>query len=201
MSATLSRPPADLSVADLFASWLPDAFARAKAAGGNPPDASIAVTLDGDGGGAWTLRVAGGALTVSPGADAAATIALRQSVADFRAAIWGEGGAEPLLPAQFDLTAAITGQAKVPTAALASVKGTLGFDIPGFAGRTWTANLTFGGASAPSARVSVDVPTLGKLRDGTLQPAAAFFSSAIAISGDVPWLMQVGMSLAAGGLP
>jgi hypothetical protein len=200
MSATVSRPPASLSIADLFGTWLPDTFARARAAGAMPPDATIAVTLDGEGGGAWTLAVKGGVLTVSDGADAGALIALRQSAADFRAAIWGEGGSDALLPPQLDLTAAITGQTKLPTAALANVKGTLRVEIPGFAGRTWSAALTLGGAAAPSATVTVDVPTLAQLRDGTLAPANAFFAGKIAVTGDVPWLMQVGMSLAAGGL-
>lgn len=198
MAASFTRPPAETSVADLFGTWLPEAFARARAAGAAPPDLRIAVTLDGTDGGSWTLAVAGGALTVTPGADENAPIALRQSAADFRAALWGEGGTTPLLPPQLDLTAAITGQARVPTAALAAVKGTLRVEIPGFAGRTWNAAVTFGGAATPTATVSVDVPTLEQLRNGTLQPAQAFFAGKIAVTGDVAWLMQVGMSLAAG---
>lgn len=196
----LARPPADLSCADLFATWLPEAFARARAAGASAPDAVVAVELDGDGGGAWTLRVAGGQLAVADGADAAALVTLRQPVADFRAAVWGEGDVGALVPPQLDLTAAITGEAKLPLATLAQVKGTLNVEIPGFAGRTWKAAVALGGAAAPSATVTVDVPTLEQLRAGSLQPAQAFFAGKIAVTGDVPWLMQVGMSVAAGGM-
>lgn len=198
--SSVARPPADLSCADLFTTWLPDVFARARAAGAKAPDITVNVVLDGNDGGSWTLRVAGGALTVTNGADASALVTLRQPVADFRAAVWGEGNMDSLLPQQLDLAAAITGEVKLPTAALAQVKGTLHVDIPGFQGRTWKASVTFGGAADPSATVTVDVPTLQELRAGTLPPAQAFFAGRIAVTGDVPWLMQIGMNLAAGGM-
>lgn len=198
--SSVARPPADLSCADLFTTWLPDVFARARAAGAKAPDMIVNVVLDGDGGGAWTLRVAGGALTVKDGADASALVTLRQPVADFRAAVWGEGNMDSLLPQQLDIAAAITGEVTLPTAALAQVKGTLHVDIPGFEGRTWKASVSFGGAADPSATVTVDVPTLQELRAGALPPAQAFFAGRIAVTGDVPWLMQIGMSLAAGGM-
>ncbi len=198
--STVSRPPDSLTLAELFTRWLPEAFESARTAGARAPDATIAVELSGEGGGGWTLRVAGGALTVTDGADAAAPIALRQSAQDFRAALWGEGGRPSLVPPQIELTAVVTGQARLPTAALASVKGTLRVEIPGFSGRTWSAEITLGGARTPNATVTVDVPTLEAMRAGTLAPAQAFFAGKIAVTGDVPWLMQVGMSFAAGGL-
>jgi hypothetical protein len=200
MSASFTRPPAGTPLAELFTTWLPETFARARAAGATPPDLRIAVTLDGDGGGAWTLAVAGGALAVTDGAAADAPIALHQTAEDFRAALWGEGGGESLVPPQLDLTAAITGQVRVPTDALANVRGVLRLEIPGFAGRTWAAAFTFAGATSPTATVSADLATLEQLRSGALPPAQAFFTGKIAISGDVPWLMQVGMGFASGGL-
>jgi len=200
MSSSLARPPADLSCAELFSTWFPDAFARAKAAGAKAPDVVMSVVLDGDGGGAWTLRVAGGALTVTSAADPAALVTLHQPVADFRAAVWGEGKMDSLLPAQLDLAAAITGEVPLPTAALTQVNGTLHLAVPGFAGRTWKIGITFGGATDPNATVTVDVPTLQELSSGALPPAQAFFAGKIAVTGDVPWLMQIGMSLAAGGM-
>lgn len=214
--STVARPPADLSCAALFSTWLPDVFARARAAGARAPDVVVSVILDGapvspgpsatsphvgDRGGAWTLRVAGGELTVGDGADPSALVTLRQPVADFRALVWGEGNMGSLLPQQLDLTAALTGEVRLPTAALAQVKGTLHLEVPGFAGRTWKASLTFGGAAEPSATVTADVSTLEQLRSGALPPAQAFFAGKIAVTGDVPWLMQIGMSLAAGGIP
>lgn len=189
-----------MSCAELFSTWLPETFVRAQAAGARAPDLAATVVLDGDGGGAWALRVAGGKLTVAEGSDPGALVTLRQPVADFRAAVWGEGTAGSLLPEQLDLTAAITGQSNLPLAALAQVKGTLHVEIPGFQGRTWKTAVTFNGAAEPSATVTVDVPTLEELRAGTLPPAQAFFAGRIAVTGDVPWLMQVGMTLAAGGM-
>jgi hypothetical protein len=197
---SLARPPANLSCADLFSTWLPDAFDKARAAGAKAPDIVVALVLDGKGGGAWTLRVAGGALTVSDGADADAHITVRQPVQDFRAALWGEGTMAPLLPADFDVAAAVTGELKLPVAALAQMKGTLHLDVPDFAGRTFKVSIMFGGAADPSASVTADVATLEQLRSGALQPAEAFFTGKIRVAGDVPWLMQVGLSLAGGGL-
>jgi putative sterol carrier protein len=198
--SSVARPPHDLTVAQLFGSWLPDAFDKAVAAGAKPPDAVVSVVLDGDGGGEWTLRTAGGKLAVSEGTDAAALVTIRQSVADFRAAVWGEGEMASLLPEELDLTKAITGETKLPTAALGQVKGTLDVVVPGFAGRTWKASLTFGGAATPKATVTADMATLEQLRAGTLPPAQAFFAGKIAVTDDVPWLMQIAMNLAAGGL-
>jgi hypothetical protein len=202
--SSVARPPHDLTCAQLFGSWLPDAFDQAVAAGAKPPDAVVSVVLDPSGdtndGGAWTLRTAGGKLTVSEGTDPAALVTIRQSVADFRAAVWGEGEMASLLPEELDLTKAITGQTKLPTAALGQVKGTLDVVVPGFAGRTWKASLTFGGAATPKATVTADMATLEQLRAGTLPPAQAFFAGKIAVTDDVPWLMQIAMSLAAGGL-
>jgi hypothetical protein len=198
--SSVVRPPHDLTCAQLFGSWLPDAFAKAVAAGATPPDTVVSVILDGEEGGAWTLVTRGGKLAVSEGADAAALVTIRQSVADFRAAVWGEGEMASLLPEELDLTKAITGQTKLPTAALGQVKGTLDVVVPGFAGRTWKASLTFGGADTPKATVTADMETIEQLRAGTLPPAQAFFAGKIAITDDVPWLMQIAMSLAAGGL-
>ena len=195
--SSLSRPSPTLSTAELFTSWLPAAFVQARAAGAAPPDAVVVVELSGADGGAWTLRVAGGALAVTAGTEAGAALVLRQSVADFRAAIWGEGEVPPLLPEEVDLAEALAGQAKVPFAQLAAVAGTLVLEIPEVAGRTWTLALCAGGAAAPSATVRLDLPTIAALRAGTLPVSTAFFSGKIAVTGDVPWLMQVGMSLAA----
>lgn len=196
MASTVARPPETITLAELFKTWLPQTFMEAVAAGAKPPDATLAVTLTGDGGGAWTVRVASGGLTVGDGADPAAPIALTQTAADFRAAIWGEAGKPSMVPPQLDLTAVVTGQVKVPTAALAHIKGTLRLELPGFNGRTWAVAVTLGGAAEPSATVSADLPTLEQIRSGQLAPANAFFSGKIAITGDVPWLMQVGMGFA-----
>ncbi len=198
--SSLSRPPSTLSCAELFTTWLPAAFAQARAAGATPPDVMIAIELAGDGGGAWTLVVTGGALEVNPGADPAAVITLRQSAADLRAAIWGEGDVPPLLPAEVDLGQALAGQNSLPLGALAQARGTLVVEVPGFAGRTWSAVIAIGGATTPSATVRAELETLDALRRGELGPSQAFFTGKIAISGDVAWLMQVGMSLAAGGM-
>jgi len=141
MSTSVSRPPAETPLAELFTTWLPGAFARAIAAGAKPRDAVVSV----------------------------------------------------------DLAGALTGT-RLPAADLAQVKGALRLEVPGFAGRTWAVTVVLGGADQPAATVSADLPTLAALRDGTLPPAQALFGGKIAMTGDVAWLMQVGMGFAGSGL-
>src|SRR5215213_1434990 len=102
--STFQRPPRHLSPTEFFESWLPgqyaDVVARARAAkpGAVPPDFTAAISLDGDGGGAWTLAVKGGALTVTPGTPGKTDVAMRQSVADWAALVHGEDGAPQVAP-------------------------------------------------------------------------------------------------------
>jgi len=189
--------PPDLTPQQFFETYLPDAWARSR--GGDPaPDATVEVVLSGDGGGTWTMTVAGGALTVTAAPAAAApTLRVRLSVADFRAALWGEPGAPEVFGADVDVAAALARIPRAP-AGLPALSGAIRVDVTGFAGRTWSVAAELGGASAPAATATVDADTVVQLRRGQLAPAAAFFGGKIQLGGDVAWIMAAGMGFVGG---
>jgi putative sterol carrier protein len=89
-----------MTPSELFAS-LPDRF-RSERAG--DLRATYAFELSGEGGGAWTVHVADGALQVADGADPAADVTIRASADDWMAIV--EGRKDPQL-------AFLTGKLKV----------------------------------------------------------------------------------------
>jgi len=186
--------PADLSPARFFTSYLPAEWARARAGQPATADATFEVALDGDGGGTWTVSVAKGELTAREGAAAGPPdLRVRMSTADFRAAVHGEAGAPDIFPHDLDVGKAI---ARIPSQAggVQMMKGAITIGISGFHGRTWTIALESGGASTPSASVTVDADTVVAIKNGTIDPASAFFGGKIQLGGDVAWVMQAGMA-------
>jgi putative sterol carrier protein len=190
---THDRPPTDS--AEFFESWLPAQYQQvAGELKRTPPDAIICVELSGEGGGAWTLALSGGTLTVTPAASDSANITLRQSVEDWRVVTLGAQGAQvpslTSLGASIDklLTSPVLGQL------LTGVSGTLRFVIAGFQGRDFATEISFQGAAEPHATITVDADTLDQIRSGALAPAQAFFANKIRISGDAAFAMQVGMT-------
>ena len=56
MSPSLSRPPRDITPKEFFESWLPGEYDRLRAKNADlpePPDVTINITIDGDGGGVF----------------------------------------------------------------------------------------------------------------------------------------------------
>lgn len=194
---TIQRPPRDITPRDFFESWLPREYERlGTSVQPAPPDFKAQVELDGDGGGTWALELAGGALTVSSRSLPDAAITMRLGVEDWRAITVGEDGGPDLTPPegvsieQWLVNPAIQ-------QVLASVKGTLRFEIPGFQGRTFAVTLMFHGAAEPQATISVDAETVAAIRSGALPAPQAFFAGKILISGDSAFAMQVAMSVMA----
>jgi putative sterol carrier protein len=203
--ATLPRPPRDISPAQFFETWLPPQFealvaaARAEHPGVTPPDLTAGATLEGEGGGAWTLAMRGGALTVTPGLPAAAEVTLRQSVTDWRALVQGEEGAPEVAPPGGNPLAMLASTNPALVQALRELRGTLRLEMPnyGVPGRTWAIVVTFNGATAPESTISVDAETALAIQRGTIQGPEAFFSGKIQLRGDTAFAMQVGMTLMA----
>lgn len=195
--ATVNRPPADITPKSFFETWLPQEYERLKAEGGStPPNVTACVRLSGDGGGTWTLALAGGQLTVAAEDTADADLGIEQSVADWRAVTVGEdsagSGPDLTLPegVSFDRWLVNPGLQQV----LATARGALRIEIPGFHGRTFALAVTFRGAAEPQATITVDAETIAAIRAGTLPPMQAFFSGKILIAGDSALAMQIGMA-------
>lgn len=191
--ATLNVPPSDIAPAEFFENWFPAEYRRLRAdLPAVPPDAVITVELSGDGGGAWSLTMNGGELSVVKSAADNANITIRQSVEDWRLVTTqaADNGAHPAAGAALDklLTSPALGQV------LSATSGTIRIEIAGLAGRDFATEIVFAGAAAPSSTVKVSAETLEQIRSGALAPPAAFFSGQIEIVGDPTLAMQVGMA-------
>jgi putative sterol carrier protein len=198
---TIQRAPRDITPSDFFESWLPKEYERLEATiRPAPPDIKAQVQLDGDGGGTWLLELAGGALTVSSRSVPNADIALATSVADWRAFTVGEDGPGlDLAPPEGMSSGSIASLFVNPALhqTLASIRGTLRFEIPGFRGRTFAVALTFHGAAQPQATITVDAETVAAIRSGALPAPQAFFAGKILLSGDTAFAMQAAMAVMA----
>ena len=190
--ATPNLPPSDIAPAEFFETWLPAEYRRMRADLPAPPDAVIHIALSGEGGGAWTLSLSGGELSVAAGAPDNANIAIRQSVEDWRLVTVqaAEHGPDPAAGATIEklLTGPALGQV------LDTVSGTIRFEVPGLAGRDFATEITFSGAAEPSSTITVSADVLEQIRSGALAAPAAYFSGQIQIAGDPTLAMQVGMA-------
>jgi len=91
MTDSWDRPPPDVTPADLFGRWLPQAFAAAGVRA--PPGAPrLRVSVGRD---AWDLSASGDSLTIAAAGREAPDIWIRLSEADLRVAL---GAADPDLP-------------------------------------------------------------------------------------------------------
>ncbi len=201
-TVSLNRPPRDITPQEFFESWLPAEYERLRGLDSNlpaPPDATVNIALDGDGGGTWTLTMADQKLSVISGATAEPTIGIALGVDDWREVVASEGGEDDLVPADTSgIDVLFTGtMLQDIQATLQDTRGTLRFEVGGFKGRTWAAEIAFAGAAEPRATIAVDHDTYKQVRSGALPAPQAYFSGKILISGDTNLAMQVGMSLMA----
>ncbi|ACY17446.1 hypothetical protein Hoch_4957 [Haliangium ochraceum DSM 14365] len=195
---TIQRPPSDITPKDFFENWLPAEFERLKgSAAAPPPDLTAQIHLEGEGGDTWQLALRGGQLSVSTEPASAPEIAITQSVEDWRAITVGESGEGLDLTPPEGISIEHWFVNPVIHQTLQNTKGTLRFEIPGFHGRTFAAELSFHGAETPRAVISIDAETVKALRDGSLPAPQALFSGKIQISGDSAFAMQLGMTLMA----
>jgi hypothetical protein len=194
------RPPNDIDAAGFFTDWLPREFGSEFGAGKrSASDITVAVMLEGDGGGHWVLDVKSGVLSVrapgTPGAQPVVT--LRQTAADWRAVAVGETGAIDLAPPQaspLDVLFVDPASRQV----MAAVKGTVRFEVTGYNGRTWWMQVKFGTqpeSPHPDATIAVDAQTYANMLARKLAPPEAYFSGKIVLRGDTSLAMQLGMAM------
>jgi hypothetical protein len=195
-----ARPPRDIDAHRFFTDWLPREFQSEFGPGKRAAtDITVAVELEGDGGGHWILDIQNGSLAVrskgQPGPEP--QVMLRQDVRDWRAVAVGEEGAIDLAPPQaspLDVLFVDPASRQVLTA----VKGTVRFEVTGYNGRTWWMHVKFGAgpwAPEPQATIGVDAETYSKMLARKLAPPEAYFSGKIQLKGDTSLAMQLGMAL------
>jgi hypothetical protein len=196
-----NRPPRDITPARFFSDWLPLEFASEFGAGKRAAaDITVAVRLEGEGGGEWVLDVRGGTLSVrapgSPGPEP--VVSMWQSVDDWRALAAGEEGANvDLAPPQasaLDVLFVDPASRQV----MAAVKGHVRFEVTGYNGRTWWMHVKFGAQPArsePDATMIVDAETYAAILSRKLAPPEAYFSGKIQLRGDTSLAMQLAMAM------
>ncbi len=199
-AAGAKRPPRDITPEGFFTEWLPREFAAEFGAGKrHASDITVAIQLDGEGGGRWILDGRGGTLHVrrpdEPGAEP--QVSLQQTVADWRAMAMGESGAQELAPPEYsplDVLFVDPSSRQI----MASVKGTLRFEVTNYNGRTWWMQVKFGTQptmSPPTATISVDSATYALMLERKLAPPEAYFSGKIVLKGNTALAMQLGMAM------
>jgi hypothetical protein len=195
-----NRPPREIDAAGFFTDWLPREFAAEFGPGKRASsDITVAVHLEGDGGGHWVLDVVQGRLSVrDEGAHGPEPqVSLRQSVADWRAMAVGEDGAIDLAPPQASPLDVLFVD-PVSRQILNAVRGMVRFEVSGYNGRTWWMHVKFGSQPEPrepDATIAVDAETYGKMLSRKLMPPEAYFAGKIVLRGDTALAMQLGMAM------
>jgi hypothetical protein len=145
------------------------------------------------------LDVKAGRLSVrrrgEPGPDPVVT--MRQEVSDWRALAVGEAGAIDLAPPQaspLDVLFVDPASRQI----MASVKGTVRFEVYNYNGRTWWMHVKFGAqpeAQPANATIAVEAETYAKVLARQIAPPEAYFSGKIRLSGDTSLAMQLAMAM------
>ena len=188
------RPPPDITVAELFERWLPEAFAAAgnRAPAGAP---TVRASISGAGGGAWDVRAEGTTLSVGHAGREPPDIWIRQSVADLRVAL---GAPDPdlpsLLPDGWSARDLLFADAR-DVDLVRQISGRLAFEIDGRRRRRWTLDVAFSktGVSAgrPRTTVRIDGTSFEGVRAGSMAPMQALLEGRLKIEGDRALAMQL----------
>lgn len=194
-----NRPPRDITPAGFFTDWLPAEFAAEFGPGlRKAADITVAVRLEGEGGGEWVIDVRDDQLRVrapeEPGPPP--LVSLRQTVADWRAVAVGEEGAVNLAPpAASALDVLFVDPAS--RLVLEAVEGTVRFEVEGYNGRTWWMEVKFGThphPAQPDALMLLDAETYAQVLDRRLAPVDAYFSGKIQLRGNTSLALKFAMA-------
>jgi putative sterol carrier protein len=197
-------PASPLSPARFFGEFLPRAFAEA----GLPPgseglDVKLGVQLTGEGGGEWVFHVAGGAVRVAQAPRVETAFSIRQSVEDWRGALWeGRGGAlgEQAMSifrpgARVDTRpGSLAAPSPAALALLGDLDGLIRVIVAGGAGGDWRVDFKLGPGAipeAPTTTVSIHAEDADQMQRGTLNPMDAFMAGRIQLAGDLTLVMQL----------
>ena len=169
-------------------------------------DESVGVTLRGEEGGAWRIRLQGGALSVEAGGIEEAALTLVQSDEDWCGALWkGRGGpfgrnaAKLFTPRAAELLDEIGERISdaLDTAILEplrAIDGLVAIVVTDGEGGDWRLELKFGRGSipdSPNTTISISAEDADALGSGEMKPLEAFMAGRIQVEGDVGLMMQL----------
>ncbi len=211
-----SRP---ISASEFFERFVPKAFAESELPpGAEKADVKLGICLEGEGGGEWLFHLKRGSLSVEPGSRREAAVTLRQSVADWRGALWeGRGGAFGQQASAFFRpgaaaaggTLGAAGAAALNPVALTQlqqldgeVKMVVSGDPGGSADSTdsagsvedWSLAVKLGPGefpAEPTTTITISAEDAQAMSRGELDPLEAFMSGRIQVAGDMALMMQV----------
>ena len=187
------RPPTGTTVAEFFERWLPAAFLSS---GRRAPTAApvVRASLSGAGGGAWDVQADDDQLIVKPATREPPDLWLRQSVADFRAALDGDENLPTLIPpgwSALDLLFLDPRDVEL----LRHVAGRVLVEVTGRRARRWSFDVGFGKAGATAGRprttIRLDGATFTGMQSGALSPVQPLLDGRLAIEGDRALAMQL----------
>ena len=153
--------------------------------------------LDGEGGGAWDLKVRRGQLLVEPIGSEELAVTVHLSVQDWRATLFPEAGTFALRPPRGSPLDILFVDPQL-RALIDQLRGLLRLEVDGYNGRTWALQLKFGkhaAPDAPDAVVTMTAETYRKLKDKTLLPPQAYFAGLVNMTGNTGLAMQMAMAI------
>jgi hypothetical protein len=203
-------PSPSISPSEYLEEWLPRAFAEV----GLPPgseglDVALGLVLEGEGGGEWVIRIAGGKVSVSRGSRAATPVTYVQRVADWRGALFaGAGGAVGESASRFFRPQALRSAsqslgaaqqlAAAPTPAalaeLAKLEGVVRMEVVGGPDGDWAVAFKLGPGdipSEPTATLRLSAEDADALSRGELDPMQAFLGGRVEVLGDMTIVLQM----------
>ena len=203
----LTFPSSPIAPSEFMESFVPKVFAELRIPAALAAlDESFAVRLRGDAGGAWRIRLQGGALRVEAGECTDAALTLLQSQEDWSGALWkGRGGPFGRYAAKLftlrtaELLDEIGKRVSEPLDAkllepLREIEGLIALVVKGGEGGDWRLELKLGGGEipdAPNTTISITAEDADALGSGELKALEAFMAGRIQVEGDVGLVMQL----------
>lgn len=180
-------PAADVSPAQFFEELLPAGYKAQHESGIQmPKDFRVQYHLEGEGGGAWHVHMAGPEITVRPGEDAA-DLTVRLSVADWADAVHGRRGADLVLVIPQGRPGRPDGSERAKM-----LKGTVDVELARD-GEPFRVRTTFGGAEQPRTILKAKIEDYVAVQQGRMNGQEAFMTGKVRIEGDMAFMMQVAM--------
>lgn len=171
-----------------FEELLPQGFAAQQAENPGGDDVTLQYHVTGDGGGDWTVAIAGGKMTVSRGI-APALLSFTLAAADLLDAINSRNGAVPSLVVPEQRGGGNSG-------AVRALRGTMALRLTRSQGEPFALDMTFNGAAAPRTEMTIALEDHVAIQEGRLNGQQAFMTGKMKVQGDMGFLMQVGMATA-----
>jgi hypothetical protein len=207
----LPRPSEPVSPREFFEDLIPSLFAELDlGVEQRALDLKLAVRLDGDEGGAWTLHFIAGELGIVEGRDEDAAITLVQSVSDWRSALWkGRPGLVSDLVAQAERVGQGAGSGGAAPAwagvgrpvsnpraldGLRDLKGLIEIVVASEGTSDWRLGIQLGPGpipEAPQAVIRIGAVEAEAIRRGVLHPLEALIGGQLRLEGDLGLILQL----------